>query len=63
MIDYDRLLLIVQGDVHEDIHQDFDLEAICSRAYEKNGEIIVKSAKFMFKYDSETYEQTFGAGC
>ena len=63
MIDYDRLLLIVKGDVHEDVHQDFDIEDIVSKAYIKDGRIIVKSTMFMFTYDATTYEHLTGAGC
>ena len=63
MIDYDRLSLIVYGDVDESEHDNFYLDSIIARAEEKDGKIIVTSFAFVFEYDAETYEQIAGRGC
>jgi hypothetical protein len=66
-IDYDRLELIVAGDIHEDHLAEFDIPTIVQKAsIETDGEykgcIKVKSPKFIIWYDANTYIQLNGIG-
>jgi len=66
-IDYDRLELIVAGDIHEAHLAEFDIPTICQKAtIETDGPFIgtikVQSAKFILWYDPNTYEQINGVG-
>lgn len=69
-IDYERLELIVAGDIDESVRDEFNIPEMVSKAEIRpydTGEglvdaIIVKSAKFSFAYDPETYEQLGGIG-
>ena len=66
-IDYDRLELIVAGDIHEDHLPEFDIPTIVQKANIETdgpfkGTIKVQSAKFIFWYDPNTYEQINGVG-
>ena len=59
-IDYDRLELIVEGDIHETCRNEFDIPTICQKAVIENGLIVVRTPKFVVKYDLITYRQVFG---
>lgn len=66
-IDYDRLELIVAGDIHEAHLAEFDISAIVQKAkIESDGEykgcIKVQSSKFIIWYDANTYTQINGIG-
>ena len=66
-IDFDRLELIVTGDIHEAHRAEFDIPAIVRKATidssgEYKGCIKVKSAKFIIWYDANTYVQLNGIG-
>lgn len=63
-IDYERLKLILGGDIHPDERDNFNLDEIVNDAVldEKNMIITVQSDSFWFKYDANTYEQISGGG-
>jgi hypothetical protein len=66
-IDYERLELIVTGDIHEAHRGEFDIPAITRKATidtdgEYKGCIRVKSGKFIIWYDANTYIQVNGIG-
>ena len=66
-IDYDRLELIVAGDIHESCRAEFDIPTICAKAKiittgTYAGTIRVQSSKFIFWYDINTYRQVNGIG-
>ena len=65
-IDYDRLELVLGSFIDESCINDFDIPAICRNAtikeYNGRDAIHVKSTKFAFIFDLETYEQLHGAG-
>ena len=66
-IDFDRLELIVTGDIDEAHRGEFDIPTITRKAtIEESGEykgcIKVKSTKFIIWYDANTYVQINGIG-
>lgn len=65
-IDYERLELLVASDVDESCRDEFNIPEIVSKAkiepYRGDDAIKVKSAKWVFWYDPETYEQRGGMG-
>lgn len=62
MINYARLKTNLEGDIHSDVRDNFDIDTIVHNATEKNGVITVKCQEFWFKYDAITYEQLAGGG-
>lgn len=62
LIDYERLKMIVTGDISPELREHFDIDTIVHNATEKNGVITVQSSEFWFKYDAETYAQIGGGG-
>jgi hypothetical protein len=63
-VDYERLELILGRDVHESLHDQFNIEKMARDAVkdEVEGTITVKTGEFMLVYDLYTYEQVFGSG-
>ena len=66
-IDYDRLELIVESDIHEANRGDFDIPTIVRKAKIETdgiyqGTIRVQSSKFIIWYDANTYTQINGIG-
>lgn len=62
MIDTERLSLLIESYVLEDLRPNYDFNELANNAYEKDGQIIVKGPDFGFKFDAMTYEQISGAG-
>lgn len=62
IIDYERLELIVTGDINESIRDNYDITLIVKNATIEGDNILVKGSDFFFLYDKVTYEQVAGGG-